>query len=396
MPVRILCLLAATTAATMAASAVGQTPKPPRTDLWPIRTLRFSNSTPLLGLPTNNKVQHVYCAADGSVFVTLDLDAGLVAAAPNPTLIPDLYKVTPTGDAAHLLRALPPDETSVSNGIHTTTRQLDFFVAEQTLATLIETSVESDRDTRPPDPHYFVSTSDLDGGSAKLTPLDLRFRPLKLALFGSGDFLILGWDTFNLQPMLVLVKDDGTVRRFLDLSPNAKNTANVEASSSLREAQTSARAAAALAALQHSAFVSYGSQIMLTYPGTTRPIEFLSVGGDGRSLPITYPGGYVLQQVFVTPANSTLVLRAQPMPVEKPATKAESEPPVPQRLLEYSAFHPGPPIREFITTKPAPEQVTCAPHNKLSAIFFDTLPGAAPPADGTLPAQVLVTGSAFR
>jgi hypothetical protein len=70
----------------------------------------------------------------------------------------------------------------------------DFFVADRTLVTLVEAVKRDDHgDTSVPrDVRYFLSLSDYDGGFAKLLPLDLRFKPLKIAQFGSSDFLVLG------------------------------------------------------------------------------------------------------------------------------------------------------------------------------------------------------------
>ena len=70
---------------------------------------------------------------------------------------------------------------------------------------------------------FFLSVSDHDGDGQKLLPLDVRFKPLKIAMFDDGSFLPLGWDEANLQPELALLKDDGTLRKFVDLDNRASD-----------------------------------------------------------------------------------------------------------------------------------------------------------------------------
>jgi hypothetical protein len=272
-----------------------------------------------------------------------------------------------------LLRKIPVDFTDIS--------VRDFFPADHTLVTLLEATKRDDRsDTSPPrEISYFLSLSDYDGGNAKLLPLELKFRPFKVAQFGSGDFLVLGWDEANLLPLLALLKEDGTLRRFIDLE-DPRHPEFYTIYGSLKEVESSAKARTALATLQRAEFVPYGSEVLLTYPGTAKGVSVLSAVGEDRSIPIQLPAGFVLHDVLVSGARYPLVLRAQPMEVSEKAATGNTDS-TPQRLLEMEARN-GTLLREFLFDKPHLDAVTCASGTTLTAIFYDTIADPTHPAAG--------------
>jgi hypothetical protein len=254
-----------------------------------------------------------HCSDAGVTFV--DLYGG--SALPGSPDLPELFSVSRGGEVKSVHRMMPSDFTDVSIR--------DFFAADHTLVTLLEAVKHDDHtDTSiPREVRYFLSLSDYDGGFAKLLSLELRFKPLKVALFGSGDFIVLGWDETNLLPLLALLKEDGTVRRFVDLDYRHHPEFYATYGSS-KEAESSEQGRAALALLQRAEFVPYGSQVLLTYPGTAKSVSVLSAVGEDRSIPTELPGGFVLHDVLVSGAGYPLILRAQPMEVSgKPTTVGE-------------------------------------------------------------------------
>ncbi len=116
--------------------------------------------------------------------------------------------MTFAGEVKHLQRKLPLDFTDVV--------LKDFFPSEHMLVSLLEASNRDGPDSKPRGMEYFLSTSDEDGGYSDLLALRLHFKPMRIGAFGSGDFLVLGWDVANELPLLARLKADGTVRRFID------------------------------------------------------------------------------------------------------------------------------------------------------------------------------------
>jgi hypothetical protein len=313
--------------------------------------VRFSNEKPVLGLPLDGNRSRPRCANDGAVFFDLTPDSDAAAA-------PLLYSISRDGEVKHLLRKLPIDYTNVL--------VRDFFAGEGTLVTLLQAEKRDGPDMRPREVDYFLSTSDHDGDLPNLIQIDVRFKPLKVASFGSGDFMVLGWDEGNLLPELVLLKGDGTIRRFVDLD-DQKPGANPQ--------KEAAPKRVTLEELQDAVFVPYGGEVLLTYPGTAKPVVVVGAGGQSRSIPIALPGGYVLHDVLVSEAPWSLVLRAQE-PRDPKATNDAGNPPQP-RLFAVDSSH-GNLLREYvIDNKPLISEVTCAAKNSLTAMFYDTVDGGA-------------------
>jgi hypothetical protein len=366
------CLAALITRASVAQSSpqVGPAAKKVRAASappWRQKTIRFSDEKVILGLPQENDRSVTYCSDGGTTFVDLYGATSLSGS----SAIPELFSVSPSGEVKSLHRMMPSAFTDVSIR--------DFFAADRTLVTLVEAVKRDDHgDTSiPRDVRYFLSLSDYDGGFAKLLPLELTFKPLKIAQFGSGDFLVLGWDATNLLPLMALVKEDGTIRRFIDLDERHHPEFYVT-HGSLQEEESSDRSGAALALLQKAEFVPYGSQVLLTYPGTAKSVGVLSAMGEDRSIPIELPGGFVLHDVLVSGAGYPLILRAQPAEISgKSATAGEANPQ--QRLFEMNS-HNGSLLKEFLFDKPRLDAVKCASASKLTAIFYDTIANAVHPA----------------
>ena len=337
---------------------------------WPQKMIHFSDEKAILGLPPVNNGSVVHCSNEGTFFVDLSADFSSSGSMGSP----ELFSVSPGGEVKSLQRKTPSDFTAIS--------LRDFFVADHTLVTLLEgvqPKEQSDK-SAPREIHYFLSLSNYDGSFAKLISLNLRFKPLKVALFGSDDFLVLGWDETNLVPQLALLKEDGTIRRFVDLDYR-KHPEFFATYGSMKEAESSEQGGATLSLLQRAEFVPYGSQVLLTYPGTARPISVLSAVGEDRSIPIDLPRGFVLHDVLVSSPSYPLILRAQPAEVSgKPAAVAEVN--RSQRLFEMNS-HNGSLLKEFLFDKPRLDAVKCASTSTLTAIFYDTAAGVSHPAAST-------------
>ena len=165
-----------------------------------VRKITFATPKAVLGLPT--EVRHIsgLCAGDGLTYY----DTGAGSATPA-----DLFSLSPTAEVKHFRRKLPIgfNELTVKN----------FYPFELGVITLLEANKRDDPKSKPTATEYFLSTSDHDGDQGDLLSLSLRFKPLRIAAFASGDFLVLGWDTANQLPLLAMLKPDGGVRRFVDL-----------------------------------------------------------------------------------------------------------------------------------------------------------------------------------
>ena len=315
------------------------------------RGIKFSDGKIVPGMPPGGSRAMMHCTDDNTAFFNLSAGSG-----GNLSSVPELYSISTGGEVKHLLRKMPVDFSSVS--------VRDFYVTEHTLVTLLEAVKQDDESSRVRERDYFLSVSDHDGDLAKLLSLDSRFKPLKIALFGSGDYLLLGWDEGNLLPKLALLKDDGTIRRFIDLDEHKAET------------KSDGWGKVDMKMLQGAAFVPFGNEILLTYPGTTKAAIVLNAVGDVRAVPIGIPGGFVLRDVLYSGTRGwTLAVRVKAAEDVNKKKSDEEEQAPPERLFEESS-QSGAILREFTFERPKVSEVTCAASSSLTAIFYDVVASA--------------------
>ena len=147
----------------------------------------------------------------------------------------------------------------------------------------------------------FLSVADLDDGSQKLIKLDLPFEPTKAATFDSGEFLVLGADKANMQPVLALLHEDGTVKKMLDL--DGRSYVSSRALDQIyaqggKDPGTTGVQRMILGALNNAQLVPWGSQVLLVQPGSTLPVYRFRNSGQVASVTVKLPDGLGLDTVL--------------------------------------------------------------------------------------------------
>ncbi len=309
------------------------------------RVFTFSITKPVMGLPVKGSRMQGLCSSDG-----LSYFDPFINATGNSRVL-DLYGVNASGEVRHLSRTAPIEFTNV---IHR-----DFFPGDAALVTLMEAQKRDsdDADARVRETQYFLSVQDHDGDGKKMIALDVPFKPLKVGQFGSGEFLVLGWEGANELAQLAILKEDGTLRRFVDVD---ERPAGAQAKAARREGAT-------LASLTGAAFVPFGRSVLLTFPGTVRPIFVFHGSGSGSPLALEIPAGWQLHDVLNSGFGMTLVARVQEMRDAETGNVGKAEAPR-QRMFEFNAFT-GRRIREFSFDNVPIAAVTCAAGRSLAAIF---------------------------
>jgi len=327
---------------------------------WKKKEISFRDAKPVVGLPANNgHFDWVTCSSDGTVFVGM-LDS---VDAERPMSV---YRVTREGDTKQLFRKFPPPSKLFLS-------EIDVYATEHEFVTVLrEERREAYSEGRSPEPRYFISLTELDGSEGELLPLDVKFKPLKIAMFESGGFLLLGWDEVNLIPELALLKDDGSLRRFVDLD-NRASDGGLDALSMKGAAKPET-----VQLLERAKFSAFGKDILLAQPGTASPIHDLSAVGEDRKIPVEYPAGWVMHDVLAGPTQWTLVVRMQPESHEKSDAGQHGNY---ERLFEVEAAH-GSLVREFTFETPSVVDVTCAPAGKIAAMYLQPVPDASQPGAG--------------
>ena len=222
---------------------------------WKQATVRFSNAKPVLGLPLGSSKPMVRCGSDNTAFFNL-AGSQQTSDAAGASL---LYSISTDGEVKSLMRKLPVEFNDIS--------VRDFFVSDQRVVTLLRATKQDDQGVH--ETRYFLSTLDTQGDFKDVVEVEGHFRPLKVAAFGNGDVMVLGWDEANLLPMISVMKENGEARSFLDLDDR-------KAKGALSQGSVNA------AMLQDAAFVAFGNNVLLTFPGTVKPV--LELNTDRKSV----------------------------------------------------------------------------------------------------------------
>jgi len=332
------------------------------------RALTFSSVAPVLGLPADGSRERGLCSSDGLSY----FDASANSTGDSRVL--DLYSVATTGEVRRLSRTAPVEFTNAFNR--------DFFPGNS-LVTLIEAQKRdtSEPDGSPREIQYFLSVSDHDGDGAEMLPLNLHFKPLKVAQFGSGEFAVLGWDEANQLEELAILKEDGSLRRFIDLDERSSGS------------QTRVAPSARLASLAGAEFVPFGKNVLLALPGTARPIHQLTDWGRDLPVSLDIPPGYQLHDVLNSGGIMRIVARVQEIPALEKGKTDKGAPPR-QRMFEFNAYT-GERLREFTFDNVPVSAIRCAANNSLAAIF-ERPAGDAADTNGGAQATQLVVGTVLR
>ena len=334
--------------------------KPPPVKI-PVRIhpIRYVSPTPVLGLPPDAYKLGGLCSSNGLTY----FEGSSEASSPQ-----DLYTLATSAEVKHVRRKLPIGYTDLT--------LKSFFPSDHTIVSLLEASNRAQPGERPHASDYFLSTSDPTGDLSDLIALQLHFKPLKVAVFGSGDYLVLGMDTANQVPLLARLKDDGTVRRFVDLGAMQRAGADVSANDKLTA---------------NAAFVPFGDDILLTFPGTTEPLHILRDRGEDGVLQLAFFGRFTLHDVLGSERRPTLVARYQ-------ASSADDKQPPVQKLYEFSLAN-GELLWELALDKVPVEAATCAAKQSLTSVWMKAQ-GTPANDTGGKPAQdeakQLVVGTARR
>lgn len=338
----------------------------------PTATLNLADGKPLIGFPSAAVIgSPTVCSTSGDIFVEVYANVKMPM-----NVFPDLYRITSAGDVKRIDQPKPTDYE------HLFLRSA--FAGEHAIVSLIQVSGKktSSVSDKPNIPGYFLSITDFDGGSAKLIELDLKFQPLRIAVLPSGKFIVLGLDSANLVPALVLLNDDGTFLKSVDLdnskydnSQELRNTYNANNS----DTQLAKRKQIS-GVLNAASFAPYGSKVLLVEAGSTLPIRILGDGGEENTVSIPLPSGFLIQNVLGSNQSTTWIVRAQKLESYQKMEKEHIVMNPEQRLFEVNPETKK--VARILDTKGAPPtMVSCAANAKLSAIYNDPPEGSSADVD---------------
>ena len=164
----------------MAQSAQLAAKAPSTRPVWKAKEVSFRDAKPVVGLPSSRPNPRLDASVDGAVFVSVHDDKQSQKGM-------DVYSVSLDAEVKQLIRPMPPPGFDI-------VAEMNSFATEHEYVTLyrVEKHENGNMYQKLTEIRYFLSLAELDGSEGKLLPLDVKFKPLKIAMFNDGSFLLLG------------------------------------------------------------------------------------------------------------------------------------------------------------------------------------------------------------
>jgi hypothetical protein len=334
----------------LAAGALAQETANRQPDLRAIK-IDLTHAVPLPGLPFTGDLAYPFtCSSDGDLYagvLALDQDGRPISK------IPDLYRVSPQASVKNIPKPVP-----------TGYKHLDspgFFAGDGILVTVIRASRPDDQQARV-GTDYFLSVTDPDGDHPKLIRLSLDFNAVKAAVFGSGEFIILGSDPTTFEPVVALLDPEGQFEKYLDVFPKADNMEKDPAKVKARKHDVFFEIGAAQ-------FAPWGADVLMAAPGIdTSSVYHFRAGGQSEKVHIKFPSDQRLAGILGSGGKDSWVIRAQSAESAKRMATAHIVENPEEFLYEVNPLT-GELLRMLDVSGPAMGEVACAADGKLTAIY---------------------------
>lgn len=270
----------------------------------PVYRVTFKEGEPVKGVAAAPAFRLPFqCSSDGAVFITTvqpfrpdaqPKDAlGL-----NPFL---LISVSPSGEA----HSFPLNLVADLYGLH----QISEAPSESRVIFLVSAAAEdrpekdraSDSGGRResarglPERHDYLVMFDRKGNYQKKIQLESAFSMTHISPFSSGALLAYGYDPVDHSPKLAMLKDDGSLLRFLEI-PKGDAPESV-----LQTKDSSGKGPAAY--LAPAQFVSQGQYIYFLRPRSDNPILRVSTGGAIEPIRAKLPEGAKIATLIPSDEN---------------------------------------------------------------------------------------------
>jgi hypothetical protein len=154
----------------------------------------------------------------------------------------------------------------------------------------------------------FIARFDLDGSYRGSIKLDAGFRPMQIAVFGSGDFAVAGVDEESV-PRAWILNARGQFLTYLELPNDITDyrRKNVEKNFADSEGLDAATDVIAMFA----AFYAYHGNILLVRSGNVSPIYEIREGGEAREVRVKAPDGLQIGRLIPSDTNWLIDFRGK-------------------------------------------------------------------------------------
>jgi len=167
------------------------------------------------------------CASDGTVFISMVQALGTGSPPRNlspysPSLL--LTSISPAHEAHSFPLDQVPDLYDIQDiGDYASESKVIFLIRatrenkQATQAPATSDGSQQESRGKPAEHNFYIVIFDRQGNYQKTVQIEAGFRINRLGLFPSGMFLAYGYDEADHTPKLAMLKDDGTLLKFLEI-----------------------------------------------------------------------------------------------------------------------------------------------------------------------------------
>jgi hypothetical protein len=313
-PLVLALLIAARPASTLAWQDSALQVSDRSSDPTPVYRISFERGDAIAGVNSTAAVQLPFkCASDGTIFVTfvgtVPADSGLL-----PPLIPPLEFVSiAPPDRGQVFRLDQVPELFVS-------REIDHYPSDSEVIFLVLAARENKPEKRSvswgkegarreytvnaAEQHFYIVTFSRDAEYKRTAEIENAFSIQNIGVFPSGILLAFGFDKSDHSPKLAMLKEDGTLLKFLEIPKGDAPGSMVGENNSPRRG-----------VIAQSELVPEGRSILIVQNKTTFPLLEVNEGGAIRAIHPKLLKGEQIEAAL--PSDRSLYLIVSPDTVER-------------------------------------------------------------------------------
>lgn len=193
----------------------------------PLYRVSFERGDVIVGVNSTSAVQLPFkCASDGTIFVTfvggVSASSGLLP----PLVLPQQFVSVTPPDHGQVFRLDQVPELFISS-------EIDHYPSDSEVVFLVRASRENKPEKRTvswgkegakreytvnaAEQHFYVVSFSRDGQYRRTAEIDDAFSIQNVGVFPSGVILAFGFNKSDYSPKLAMLKQDGTLLKFLDI-----------------------------------------------------------------------------------------------------------------------------------------------------------------------------------
>jgi hypothetical protein len=276
----------------------------------PLYRVSFARGAAVAGISDTHAIKlPLQCTSDGTIFVsfvgTVPANSGLPPLPPGlPPML--LTSISPAG-RGQTFRLDQVPELYISS-------EADHFASDSNVIFLVRGSRENkpvkqaytvgsyhgESTNNAAEQHLYIVTFSREGEYRRTIEIGDAFRIQQIAVFPSGTFLVFGYDAKDHAPKLAMLKEDGTLLKYLEI-PKGDAPESMVSGANAPHPHT----------IAPTELVPEGSSILVVQNETIWPLLEVGEGGAVRAIRPKLPRGEPIEAVIPSDRNLFVLAKSE-------------------------------------------------------------------------------------